>query len=154
MKYSSSTWITDSDFNKSGVNKKLLDGIGVITEEDISWLVIESSGFFKEQNYKNSIGDSIKNIKNGTGSLKFIMSKYKYAPITTIKKVKIYFIQAIQTKMPLVCYQLKNGQKWICYECLSAEMPLLWSKRSLLLPVLEMFGFLYEELIQQEKVHA
>ncbi|ORE06211.1 hypothetical protein BCV72DRAFT_275228 [Rhizopus microsporus var. microsporus] len=154
MKYSSLTWITDSDFTKSGVNKKLLDGIGVITEADISWLVIESSGFFKEQNYKHSIGDSIKNIKNGTGSLKFIMSKYKYTPITTIKEVKIYFIQAIQTKMPLVCYQLKNGQKWICYECLPAEMPLLWSKRSLLLPVLEMFGFLYEELIQQEKAHA
>lgn len=154
MKNGSSTWIIDSDFKKSGVNKKLLDGIGVMVEEDISWLLIESSGFLKEQNYTHSIQDCIKNIKNGTDSLKFIMTKYKDASIATMKKVKVYSVQIIQTKMSLVCYQLKNGQKWSCYECFSADMPLSWSKRTLLLPVLEMFGFLHQELIQQEQVHG
>ncbi|GAN11535.1 hypothetical protein MAM1_0668d11100 [Mucor ambiguus] len=137
-----------------GVNKKHLDGIGVMVEEDVSWLLIESSGYGKEQNYVHSIDDCIKNIKNGTDSLKFIMSKYKNASISTMKKVKIYSVQIIQTRMSLICYQLKNGQKWSCHECLDAEMPLQWSKRSLLLPVWEMFAFLHEELIEQGKVHA
>ncbi|KAI9363126.1 hypothetical protein BD770DRAFT_464962 [Pilaira anomala] len=155
MKNSSSTWIIDSDFKKGGVNKKLLDGIGVMVEEDISWLLIESSGFSKEQNYTHIIEDCIKNIKNGTDSLKFIMSKYKDASIATMKKVKIYSVQIIQTKMSLVCYQLKNGRKWSCYEeRFSPEMPLLWSKRNLLLPVFGMFAFLHQELIRQEQVHA
>lgn len=154
MRNTCSTWIIDSDYKKSGVNKKLLDGIGVMVEEDISWLLIESSGYGKEQNYVHSIEDCIKNIKNGTDSLKFIMSKYKNASISTMKKVKIYSVQIIQTRMSLFCYQLKDGQKWSCHECLTAEMPLQWSKRSLLLPVWEMFAFLHEELIAQEKVHA
>lgn len=154
MKNTSSTWIIDSDYKKSGVNKKLLDGIGVMVEEDISWLLIESSGYGKEQNYVHSMEDCIKNIKNGTDSLKFIMSKYKHATITTMKKVKIYSVQIIQTSMSLVCYQLKDGQRWSCYECFTVEMPLSWSKRSLLLPVLEMFAFLYEQLLEQEEVHA
>jgi hypothetical protein len=154
MRNTSSTWIIDSDYKKSGVNKKLLDGIGVMVEEDVSWLLIESSGYGKEQNYVHSIDDCIKNIKNGTDSLKFIMSKYKNASISTMKKVKIYSVQIIQTKMSLICYQLKNGQKWSCHECFDAEMPLQWSKRSLLLPVWEMFAFLHEELIEQGKVHA
>ncbi|KAI8645428.1 hypothetical protein BD408DRAFT_338773 [Parasitella parasitica] len=82
------------------------------------------------------------------------MSKYEDASITTTKKVKIYSVHTIQTKISLMCYQLKDAQKWSCYECFSAEMPLLWSKRSLLLPVLEIFGFLHQELIQQEQVYA
>jgi len=154
MKNTSSTWIIDTNYKKSGVNKKLLDGIGVMIEEDISWLLIESSGYGKEQNYTHSVEDCIKNLKNGTDSLKYIMSKYKNASISTMKKVKIYSVQIIQTNMSLVCYQLKNGQKWSCYECFAAEVPLLWSKRSLWLPVLEMFGFLHQELIEQEQVHA
>lgn len=153
LKNSSSTWIIDSDYKKGGVNRKLLDGIGVLIEEDISLLLVESSGFSKEQNYTHSIEDCIKNIKNGTDSLKYIMCKYKNASITTMKKVKIYSIQITQTKMSLICYQLKDGRRWSCYECFSPEMPLLWSRRSTLLPILEMFAFLHKELIKQEEVY-
>lgn len=46
--HSCSTWILDSNNKKCGVNRKLLDSIGIIVEEDISWLLIESSGYSKK----------------------------------------------------------------------------------------------------------
>lgn len=54
MLYTSSIWITDSDYKRAGVNRKLLNGIGVLVEEDVSWLLIESSGYFKDQNYTHT----------------------------------------------------------------------------------------------------
>lgn len=105
-------------------------------------------------NYTHSIEDCNKNIKKGTDSLKSVMSEYKDAFFATMKKVKTSSAQIIQTKTSLVCYRLKNGQKWSCYGCFSPEMPLLWSKKNLLRPLLKMFDFLHQELIQQEQVHA
>lgn len=153
MSHTNSIWIIDSDCKKSGVNRKLLDGIGVLVEEDVSWLLIESSGYFKDQNYTHSVEDCIKNVKNGTDSLKYIMSKYKEASLDTMKKLKVFSIQIIQTKMTLVCYQLSTSRKWKAYECGSAEIPLVWSKRKFLLGALEMFAYLYHELLEQEKVY-
>jgi hypothetical protein len=45
IKNSSLTWTINSDFKKSGVKKKPLDGIGVMVEEDISRLLIKPSCF-------------------------------------------------------------------------------------------------------------
>jgi hypothetical protein len=119
-------WIAKSDYKKGGVSRKLLNGIGVIIQEDISWLLIESSGYFKDQNYTHTIEDTIKNLKNATDSLKYIMSKYKDASLETFKLVKVFSIQIIQTKMTLICYQLATSQKLKAYECCSADMSLDW----------------------------
>jgi hypothetical protein len=80
------------------------------------------------------------------------MSKYKDASLETFKLVKVFSIQIIQTKMTLICYQLATSQKWKAYECCSADMPLEWTKRKSLLPVLEMFGFLYYQMLEQEQI--
>ncbi|CAO3616782.1 unnamed protein product [Mucor hiemalis] len=150
MSHRNSIWITNSDCKKSGVNRKLLEGWKKMLH---SWLLIASSGNYKNQNYTHSIEDCIKNAKNGTDSLKYIMPKYKQVSLDTMKKLRIFSIQIIQTKMTLVCYQLPTSRKWKAYGCGSAEIQLVWSKQKFLLGALEMFAYLYHELLEQEKVN-
>lgn len=153
IKQMSSLYIVDANYVKSGVNRKLLDGIGTLEQEDISWLLLESSGYSEQQNYNHSVEDCLKNIKNGTDSLKYVMSKFKNASINTMKKMKIFSVQIINTKMTLICYQLHSGNKWQAYECCSCTMPLLNNQKSLLIPVFEMFAYLFEEIATQKPLY-
>lgn len=99
-------------------------------------------------NIGHTLEDSIKNIKSATNVLKCIMCKYPNASINTIKKVNVYTVQIIQTTMILMKYSLKDKNSYKAVECCSALIPVSFQDRMYMLPVYDMFAFIYVSSFQ------
>ncbi|KAL9551609.1 hypothetical protein MBANPS3_004186 [Mucor bainieri] len=148
----SSVWYMMTDYEKTGVNKKFVDGVGLTYDTLVSSLIIESSGYDQTENVKHVLGDTLKNLKNATDCLKHLISEYKAASHTTFKKVKIFSIHIINDTMTLIQYSVLTPQKWQAIECRSASVPLLWSNRENYVKVFELFSFLLGKLKEQNEV--
>lgn len=77
-----------NDFKKELSKRFLLDGIGSLSNL-LPVLLIESSGFYSEENIEHTLGDCLKNIKSSSDTLKFFISNYKNASFTTMQLVHI-----------------------------------------------------------------
>ncbi|KAK4518103.1 Cytoplasmic and mitochondrial histidine tRNA synthetase [Mucor velutinosus] len=145
-------WYMMTDYKKTGLNKKFVDGVGLTYDTLISSLIIESSGYNEKENVEHMLGDTLKNLKNATDCLKHLISEYKAASYTTFKKVKIFSVHIIQDTMTLIQYSVMTPQKWQAIECRSALVPLVWENRDNFVKVFELFSFLLEKLKEQNKV--
>ncbi|KAI8063094.1 hypothetical protein BDF21DRAFT_369139 [Thamnidium elegans] len=148
---SSSIWYMLSDYSKPGINRKFVDGIGTDISSSKDILIIESSGYNDKEDFKHMLEDTLKNLKNGSDSLKYLISQYKFASYSTFKKVTVFSIQIIQTTMTLVAYSVSTPEKWQAVECRSASVPLTWDDREDFIKVFELFTFLLEELKNQKE---
>lgn len=54
------------DYDKTGINKKFVDGVGVSVHNNVTALIIESSSYNK--NVKYMITDTLKSVKNASDS--------------------------------------------------------------------------------------
>lgn len=77
----SSVWYMMTDYEKTGVNKKFVDGVGLTYDTLASSLIIESSGYDQTENVKHVLGDTLKNLKNATDCLKHLKEKVLQAVI-------------------------------------------------------------------------
>ncbi|KAL9545861.1 hypothetical protein MBANPS3_006945 [Mucor bainieri] len=145
-------WYMMTDYEKTGVNKKFVDGVGLTYDSLVTSLIIESSGHDATENVKHLLGDTLKNLKNATDCLKHMISEYKASSYATFKKVKIFSVHIIHDTMTLIQYAVMDPQKWQAVECRSAVVPLLWSNRDNYVKVFELFAFLWEQLKKQNEV--
>lgn len=142
-------WYVDNDYSYEGPRKKFLDGIGHLATPDLPVLLIGSSGYNQANVSKHALTDTLKQIKNATNALKYIISKYMDARYATLKKVKVFTVQVIQQKMTLISTNIKSPTKWEVIECRSCELPTKYDERFFLMNVFEFFAFLFEEINDQ-----
>lgn len=155
-------WLVANDFDKEKKdNLKLLDGIGQLVEnEHMNYLLMESSGYVCTKpiylylltdliSYQSdiiishSLNDTLKNIKNGHDNLKYFISHYRNASITTMKKIHLFSCQIIENKMTLIKYAVQSPKKWSVIECRSASMPRKLKDSLHYMKVFELFAFLF-----------
>jgi hypothetical protein len=136
-------WLVLNDFCKEKKdNLKLLDGVGTLAKVDSTYLVMESSGFSNDNVVSHSLNDTLKNIKNGHDSLKYLFSQYRNASFDTIKKVSIFSCQIIENKITLIKYAVKSRTTWKVVECRSATVPLDIKDSLEYMRVFEVFAFM------------
>ncbi|GAA5796818.1 hypothetical protein HPULCUR_002196 [Helicostylum pulchrum] len=133
-------WIINNDFDKD-VKIKLLDGIGEL-DNILPYLLIESSGFNQDENIDHTLGDSLKNIKSTSDSLKYFISNFKNASFKSIQEVHLYSVQVIQKKVTLVQSSLSNNATWQVVECRGASIPTDFEDIEL-----------YNDMIEQKSVY-
>jgi hypothetical protein len=151
-----------NDFDKEKKdNLKLLDGIGQLVEnEHMNYLLMESSGYVcaksiyyylltdlisyqSDSIISHSLNDALKNIKHGHDNLKYFISHYRNASITTMKKIHLFSCQIIESKMTLIKYTVQSPKKWSVVECRSASMPRKLTDSLHYMKVFELFAFLF-----------
>jgi hypothetical protein len=145
-------WYINNDYSTEGPGKKFLDGIGTLSEFDLSIILIESSSYNQGIITKHALGDTLKQLKNATDTLKHLTSKCMNSDYSTLKKVKIFTVHIIQERMTLISSSIQSPSKWEVVECRSCDIPTTYEDRFLLVNVFEFFAFLYDELESQKKI--
>ncbi|KAI8878000.1 hypothetical protein K501DRAFT_196887, partial [Backusella circina FSU 941] len=137
--------------NQEKSDSTLLDGIGS-TSVNTTGFVIESSELNTTTNIEHTLEDSMKNLKSATDALVNIMCRYPNASITTLKKIHVYSIHIIQTKITAIQYSWKNQQTWSALECASTLLPVTFEERKSLIQVYDLLSFIYVNLLEQKDV--
>ncbi|KAI8884106.1 hypothetical protein K501DRAFT_183042 [Backusella circina FSU 941] len=148
-------WLVSNNFSKEKKdNLKLLDGVGTVinVRRQITYLVMESSGFSNDKVVSHSLNDTLKNIKNGHDNLKYLFSQYRNASFDTIKKVNISSCQIIENKITLIKYAVKSRSTWKVLECRSASVPLNIENSLHYMRVFELFTFMLGDIQKQQYV--
>ncbi|KAL4214313.1 hypothetical protein AB4K20DRAFT_1793026 [Rhizopus microsporus] len=148
-------WLASNDFTKDRKDTlKLLDGVGHFVMNDmLNYPLMESSGFsFNDKPLPHSLNDTLKNIKNGHGSLKFFVSNYRDASFDTMKSIHLFSFQIIQNKITLIKYSTKSPTTWRVVKCRSTSVPLFFSDVLEYMKVFELFVFLHNDIHEQEDI--
>lgn len=98
---------------------------------------------FNDKPLPHSLNDTLKNIKNGHGSLKFFVSNYRDASFDTMKSIHLFSFQIIQNKITLIKYSTKSPTTWRVVKCRSTSVPLFFSDVLEYMKVFELFVFLH-----------
>lgn len=56
------------DYDKTGINKRFVNGVSVPMHNNVAALIIESSSYNENKNVKHMITDTLKSLKNASDS--------------------------------------------------------------------------------------
>jgi hypothetical protein len=99
--------------------------------------------FNKEEAIEHTLGDTLKNLKSGSDTLKYFISNYQNASFETLKKIHLYSCQIIQKKITLIQYSILDSTTWRAIECRTAEIPTGFKDIKKYIKIYEFFAFLY-----------
>ncbi|KAL9559572.1 hypothetical protein MBANPS3_000357 [Mucor bainieri] len=127
MAESRRVWLPLSNYQASGISRKLHDGILANQAETVA-VIIESSGLTcssksSEANTSHIIDDTYKQLKSTSDFLKHLSSKYSMCSMQTLIKIKVPCVTVISNRLTLCLATIQSNSKWRFVEARSCIIP-------------------------------
>lgn len=129
---------------------KLLDGYGLDTGKTFC-ILVEFSG--SEKNVGHSVEDTIKQLKNSTDFLSYLMNKYRHASADTFTRLKIPSMLVIQNQLTLTVTSKTMGNKWQVIDIRTTVLPTTRLEKNQMVKLFELLAKLKELLDEQKEVN-
>ncbi|KAG1470887.1 hypothetical protein G6F56_002431 [Rhizopus delemar] len=145
-----STWLHEEDYNLKKTDIKLLDGYGLDAGKTFC-ILVESSGSGK--NVAHSVEDSIKQLKNSTDFLSYLMNKYRHTSADTFTRLKISSMLVIQNQLTLTVTSKTMGNKWQVIDVRTTVLPITRLEKNQMVKLFELLAKLKEIVDEQKEVN-
>ncbi|KAF1804384.1 hypothetical protein FB192DRAFT_1446238 [Mucor lusitanicus] len=126
-----------------------MDGIGTALDDDVSRIVIESSGI---KDGPHTEEDTLKLLETTTICLNDEKAKYQQASFTTFRARRIFCIQVVGYKLTLLFSFVHQNDRWACLWERSALVPNNWDQRTFWFQTFELLAHLMTMLDDQDVI--